>query len=661
MGALEWVNVAPGVWRARVGPGDEVTLLDLAGAPPATEALGAMPPADFPLEQAAISADADARNTVLRLPLELDEELYGLGLQFHTINQRTHVRHLKIDHYSGQDTGRTHAPCPIYVSSRGYAVLINTARPATVYAGTAVRKDSPHPPPERDRITDPDWTPTPPSDAVEVCVPGASAEVVVFAGPSALDAVRRYVLFSGGGCLPPRWGLGFWHRVPIAYSAAEVEAEAEEFARRGFPLEVIGLEPGWQSRAYPCTYEWDPVRFPEPAAFCRQMMGRGVRVNLWENPYVSPRAALYEKLEPLSGSHTVWCGLVVDYTLGEAREALAEQHGREHLDLGVSGYKIDEVDGIDEWLWPDHATFPSGTSGEVMRQTYAVRMQKIVAEMFRARDRRTYGLCRGSNAGAAAYPSVIYSDYYDHRGFVTALCNSGFLGVLWTPEARGSASGEDFLRRIQTVCFSPMAMINAWADGIRPWSYPDVVEEVREAIRLRARLLPYLYSAFARYRFDGTPPFRAMALEEDWRPADSADVKDQYMMGDSLLVAPMFAGETERQVVLPPGGWCDFHSGEMVEGGRVITVAPGLDRIPLFVRDGGIIPMLAEGGEGLEVRHYGRADGRFMLYDDDGETFAYERGEYNLTELSAPPGAARPVKQDAAPTYGEILWRFMTP
>ncbi len=679
MASLSWVEAAPGVWRARLGPGDGVTLLDLAGAPPAMDALGAMPAAAFPLDEAAIAAEEVAGRAVLRFPLDPDEELYGLGLQFHSINQRSRVRHLKIDHYSGQDTGRTHAPCPIYVSSRGYAVLINTARIATVYAGSTVRKDSAHQPPERDRTTDPDWTANPPSDAVEVCVNGPSAEVLIFGGPTALDAVRRYVLFSGGGCLPPKWGLGFWHRVPIWFSAADVEAEADAFAARDYPLDVIGLEPGWQTAAYPCTYEWDETRFPDAADFCKRMGERGVRINLWENPYISPRAPLHEKLEPLSGSHKVWCGIVVDYTLPEAREALMEHHGRMHLNLGVSGYKIDEVDGIDEWLWPDHATFPSGTSGEVMRQTYAVRMQQMIAEMFRARDRRTYGLCRGSNAGAAAYPSVLYSDYYDHCGFVTALCNSGFLGVLWTPEARGSANGEDFLRRIQTVCFSPLAMINAWADATKPWSYEDVADQVREAIKLRAQLMPYLYSAFARYHFDGTPPFRAMALEDDWRPvapaggqgrldatdnpyavAVSADVKDQYMMGDSLLVAPMLAGEKERAVVLPPGAWCDFYTGDMVDGGRVITVAPGLDRIPLFVRDGGIVPMLSEDGHALEVRHYGHAAGRFPLYDDDGETFAYDRGEYSVTELTAPPGEAKVIKQGAAPTYGEINWRFMT-
>src|SRR5207247_141848 len=134
--------------------------------------------------------------------------------------------------------------------------------------------------------------------------------------------------------------------------------EVDEFVARGYPLDVIGLEPGWQSAAYPGTFVWDTTRFPDAPEFMRQMQRRGVAVNLWINPYVSPRAPFYEKLRPLSGSHTVWTGLVPDFTLAETRAVVLDLFRREHLDLGVSGYKIDEVDGYDRWLWPDDAELP---------------------------------------------------------------------------------------------------------------------------------------------------------------------------------------------------------------------------------------------------------------------------------------------------------------
>ncbi|HEX8851506.1 MAG TPA: TIM-barrel domain-containing protein [Gemmatimonadaceae bacterium] len=655
---LEWVEVASGVWRATIGSPDGASLLDSVAAPPRRDALGRLPPADFPLPRAEIHAVETDGKIALRLPLTPSEELYGLGLEFKSVRQRGTVKELHVDHYGGTDNGRTHAPVPFYVSSAGYGVLVDAARYVTVYAGTAVRKDSEHPPPVKDRNTDRTWTSMPLSDAVEILVPARGATVYLFAGPTALDAVRRYNLYSGGGVLPPKWGLGFMHRLRTSATAEDALREVDAFGAKGYPLDMIGLEPGWQSAAYPGTFVWDSTRFPDPAGFLRAMTGRGVRVNLWINPYVAPRAPVYDALRPLSGSHTVWTGIVPDFTLPETRRIVLDLFRREHLRLGVSGYKIDEVDGYDRWLWPDHATFPSGLSGEQMRQLYGLTLQRATAAMFRERGVRTWGLVRASNAGAAALPFVIYDDYYSHPDFITALANSGFIGVLWTPEVRSSKTGEEWLRRMQSVCFSPLALLNAWADGTEPWSFPEVADQVREVMQLRIRLLPYLYTAFARYHFDGTPPVRAMALVDGFRVADSAsvpgasrdpyatatrrDVKDQFMVGDDLLVAPMFAGERSRTVILPAGRWYDFHTGAYAGNGEIITATPGLDRIPLYVRDGAIVPLLAgaptripAAGErvDLEVRHYGEAPGRFELYDDDGASFDYERGMFSWTPL----------------------------
>jgi len=680
---LSWEQTFSGVWRARVGPAAPLTLTDLAAAPPRAEALNGMGAADFPFSEPVLGDYADGR-TVLRFPLGPDEQLYGGGLQFQGINQRTRVLHLRVDHYGGSDNGRTHAPCPFYVSSRGYGVLVNTARFVSFYLGSAVRRDSASPPTVRDRTTDREWTAQPLSDAVEVSLQGESVEILVFGGTSPIEAVRRYVLYCGGGCLPPRWGLGFWHRTPLAHSQEQIVAEVREFRQRGFPLQVVGLEPGWQSGAYPCTHTWDPVRFPDPSGLCEDLAALGVRVNLWENPYLSPESPIYDRIQPLSGSHTVWCGIVPDTTLPDARELIQQQQSSEHLDAGVSGYKLDECDGVDSWLWPDHATFPSGHSGEVMRQTYGLQWQKLTTEMFSARNRRTYGLVRGSNAGGAGYPFAIYSDCYDLRQFLTGLCNSGFAGVLWTPEARSAATAEEWVRRMQLVCFSPLAMLNAWADGTKPWSFPEVAELVQAIMRLRLRFIPYLYTAFARYRLHGTPPFRAMALEglaanevaeqgeldathNPYALATAADITDQYMMGDCLLVAPMLPGQTSRHVVLPQGDWADFDTGELLEGGRVVEVEAPLERIPLFVRAGGIIPLSCEDDPAaLEVRHYGGIPGRFDLYEDDGETMAYERGDLTWLRLTAVAGEdgglvgkEKQISLGRDPRWTEYRWRFM--
>lgn len=688
---ISWSAVAPGVWKGVVGNPEAYDLLKAADAIPAP-GLKAMSEQPFPFSEQAVSGTVADGKTYLRFPLDKEEQLFGLGLNFQTVHQRGKILQLHMDHYGGKDNGRTHAPVPFYVSSKGYGVFVNAARYINVFAGTGVRKDSPHPPAEKDRNTDKSWSSRPYSDAVELLVPAPGTEVYVFAGPTALDAVRRYNLFNGGGVLPPRWGLGFTQRVRSLFTADEVKQEADSFSIKGYPLDFIGLEPGWQSRSYPGTFEWDKKRYPDPAAFVKEMLNKQIRLNLWINPYVSKSASFYKAITPYTGSHTVWTGEVPDFTMPRAREIFFGQLKKDQVDIGVSGYKIDEVDGYDYYLWPDVATFPSGLSGEQMRQTYGVLAMKNSVELFKNKNQRTYGLVRASNAGANSYPYVLYNDYYNHEDFITALINSGYIGVLWTPEVRASKTAEEWLRRFQTVIFSPMAMINAWSSGTKPWSYPEVAAQVKELSLLRMRMMPYWYSEFAKYHFEGTPVFRGMSLEPGYQlntnssvknnlednpylEAVSREVKDQYMAGEYLLVAPLFAGQTSRKVILPKGRWYDFYTGAFAGDGEVITVTPGLDKIPVYVKDGGVIPMMPpllhapKAGEkvDLEIRVYGERPGSYRLYDDDGETFDYEKGSYDWRSIRIEKdakgklkGNIEPPHKKAVQSYGKITWKFMT-
>src|SRR5215207_2837593 len=295
--ALRWVRVAPGVWRALVGRPESLTLLGAAGAKPSVEALRRMPDAAFPLDRGEIEARQWDWKTALRFPLALDEEVYGLGVDFRTMRRTGSVFLLHVDHWGGV-TGRTHAPVPLYVSTRGHAVLFNSARYLDVSVGLGVRLAAKEKPPVIDRTTGKGWAALPRSDSVEALANAEGMEIFVFAGPTMLDAVRRYNLFNGGGALPPKWGLGFLARTPTRYGAGQALDEIEQFRKQGIPLDMLGLEPGWHDQAYPCSFEWDAARFPDPSKFLSAVERRHVRVNLWFNPYVSPTAPLYKKLLP---------------------------------------------------------------------------------------------------------------------------------------------------------------------------------------------------------------------------------------------------------------------------------------------------------------------------------------------------------------------------
>ena len=713
---LDWREVAPGVWKATIGRPEDLTLLSAAGGAPARGALARMPRAAFPLDPAEIEGRQVNARTIARFPLGAGEDVYGLGVDFARVSRNGAVFELHVDHWSSrqQITGRTHAPVPLYVSTRGYAVLFDSARYLRVTVGHGVRLAAKEKPPVIDRTTKQVWNPAtgrvapgtqnwqaqPRSDSVEAQATAPGMDVYVFAGPSPLDAVRRYNLFAGGGALPPKWGLGFLNRVRTQYTAAEVVADIEEFRRHGIPLDMIGLEPGWMDFAYPCSFEWDAVRFPDPAGFLAEVRKHNVRVNLWFNPYVGPPSTpLYRQLLPFAGTHLVWNGIVPDYTMPEAQRIFIDHLKAEVIALNpdaVGGFKLDEVDGYDRYLWPDTALFPSGRDAEQLRQTYGLLLQHAVFEAFRQSNRRTMGQIRGTNAGASPYPFVIYNDNYDFAEYITAVANSGFAGVLWSPEVRGSNSGEDMLRRTQAVCFSPLALYNGWASAQKLWTHEEVKDDIKAAIQLRGRLLPYLYQTFAQYHFDGTPPIRPMQLVVGLAVAEQSEagrldatanpyelppavreVKDQYFLGDALLVAPIAPGAKSRTVLLPPGKWYDFHTGRYAGENQTIEVTPGLAQMPVFVKDGALVPMIAAARDHapradevvpLEVRHYGEAPGRLRLYDDDGETFDFTRGEFTWTTLEAQRdhagnwrGKVAPDANGRAWSYGDVTWRFMSP
>jgi alpha-glucosidase (family GH31 glycosyl hydrolase) len=671
---LRFTQVAPGVWKATAGTPEDLTLLTAAAVPPRLDALGAMGEPRFPLAPGEAQARLAGGKVALRLPLAADEEVYGLGVDFKSMRRTGSTFQLHVDHWGGR-TGRTHAPVPFYVSTRGYGVFIDTSRYVTVNVGVSVRLAAPVKPKVIDRTTGGDaWSANPRSDSIEALVPASGVDVYVFAGPTMLDAVRRYNLFGGGGALPPKWGLGFMTRTPTAYTAPQALDEVAEFRRRGIPLDMLGLEPGWHDHAYPTSFEWSPARFPDPSTFLAQLDRLHVHANLWFNPYVSPTAPLHARLLPFAGSHLVWNGIVPDYSLPAARQVFAD-HLREKvvgLSRSLGGFKVDEVDGVDVWLWPDLATFPSGHDGEQLRQTYGLFVQRLLMDLYRGLNRRTLGQVRGTNGGASSFPFVIYNDNYAFDDYITAVGNSAFAGVLWSPEVRGGL-GEDMLRRIQAVCFSPLALFNGWATDTKLWTHAAVTDHIRDAIVLRMRLLPYWYTTFAQYREEGTPVIRPMPLVPGF-DAGQAEVKDQYMVGDALLVAPIAPGAKSRTVVLPAGKWFDFYTGRLSGEGQTITVTPPLSQIPLFVKDGGLVPMIgdrlyAPGPDDvlpLEVRHYGERPATLRLYDDDGETFDYERGERTWTTLTvnqSPDGSwqgtVTPDANGKRWRYSGVTWTFM--
>ncbi len=641
-------EVVPGVWQLRLGTPEKITPVALREIAPVA---GDLPAAKLPFDPAAVRYKSTARGCVVEIPMGDGEQIFGFGLQLKSLNQTAKKRTIRVNSDPLADTGDSHAPVPFYVSTAGYGVYVDTARYVQFNTGSHVKVGA---------GTPASGGAVPSGSVAELYkarelqgrfviadVPVArGVDVYLFAGPDLRTAVQRYNLWSGGGCLPPLWGLGVWYRASTHHNADGALALAKQIRADGLPCDVFALEPGWQSQAYSCSFRWSPDRFPQPEQFLAGVRALGYRVNLWEHAFTHPTAAFYDALKPHSGDYEVWGGLIPDFSRPEARRIFGDYHGREFVDKGIDGFKLDECDNSDftPWFWsfPEVVEFPSGMDGEQMHSLFGPLYLRTLYEQFTKRNRRTFSQVRAQHALAAPYPFVLYSDLYDHKDFIRGVVTAGFSGVLWSPEVREGKSIEDLLRRIQAVCLSPHALINAWYIKNPPWRQFDmdknnrdeimpeaekVTSAVRKMFELRMRLLPYLYTAFARYRFTGLPVCRALVMDYPTDP-QTHKLDDQWLLGDSLLVAPLVAGQTEREVYLPAGEWYNFWTGEKCRGAQAHPCRADLDTIPIFVKSGSVLP-LAEPVQcvkpdtvfNITVHAYGAAT-TGALFEDDGETFA---------------------------------------
>lgn len=618
------------------------------------------------------------RGITVTLPMETREDIYGFGLQLQGFNQAGRRRYIKVNSDPVANTGESHAPVPFYISSAGYGLFVNTFRYTTFLCGTNSERG------QSSGMTAENEIHEEFSEAaiyalkrakeerkIIIDIPAAEGiELYLFEG-NIPEVVQRYNLFSGGGCVPPMWGLGMWYRIYGGSDEKVLEKLAEQFREEKLPMDVLGLEPGWHSHSYSCTYKWSYL-FPHPEEMIEKMSKHGYKLNLWEHLYVYPKAPFYKKLVPYSGDYEVWNGLVPDFATKGASELFENYHRDTFVKKGIAGFKLDECDNSDynpsNWAFPDSTEFPSGMDGEQMHLAIGTLYQNLIYRIYRQENRRTYSQVRSSGALAAPLPFVLYSDLYDHKQFIRGVVNSGFSGLLWCPEVRDCANGDDLLRRLQTVVFSAHALINSWRIPSPPWKQTDIeknlageimdtadyyTEECRKLFALRMSLLPYLYSAFVEYSRTGKPPIRALVLDypEDM---EARMVDDEYLFGDSMLVCPLtYEDGTSRKVYLPQGRWYDFFTGEEAEGGQMFEIHAAYDEIPVFVKDGAMIPVAnpvlhidKDPVFEMTVKIFGEADGRFVLYEDDFDTFAYEEKQKQIV-IEKHPGSELTIQAES--------------
>lgn len=534
-------------------------------------------PVSFPVEQ--IRFRENSRGCVLSFPLEADTQVYGFGLQLKKFNHKGCKLKLSVNADPVAPTGDSHAPVPFFVTNKGWGMYVDTARYAEFYCGNQM--NSAFGGGKVSSVAENTTAKTPADNTDElyalrelseqemtIQIPScAGVDIYIIEGKNITDIVSQYNMLSGGGCNVPEWGLGVLYRCYTKYNSDQVIALADEFLEKDIPLHIIGLEPGWQTHTYSCSYVWSDL-YPDPESFLAEMKKRNIHINLWQHAFTHPTSPIYADIAPHSADTMVWGGVVPDFTLPEARSIFRDYQKKVFVDSGVDGFKLDECDSSDNtgsWSFPLSARFPGGMDGEQYHSLFGTLYAQVLMEALG--ENKTLSEIRNMGALAASYPFVLYSDLYDHKDFIRGVTTAPFSGLLWAPELRNAVSKNDLVRRMQVIVFSVQCLINAWYCSDLPWRNWDCETEVKELLQLRVQLMPRLMEAFRQYHDMGKPPVRALVM--DWTEDPEVwNIEDEYMFCDDLLVAPIASGAgNKRNVYLPAGEWENYFTGEAVAAG----------------------------------------------------------------------------------------------
>jgi alpha-glucosidase len=508
-------------------------------------------------------------------------------------------------------------------------------------------------------------------------------DLALIPGPSPRDVIERFTARVGRTPLPPLWALGH-HQSRWGYrTAKQVRKLAAEIRRRAMPTDVIHLDIDYMDGYR--VFTWHPKRFPDPRGLLAGLAAQGLRVVTIVDPGVKvdtgyPVYADGRRLDVFCkrGDGTpfslrVWPGeaALPDFNRADVRAWWAAQH-RPLLDAGVAGIwnDMNEPAGwtsdlrIGRMMIPlvkqdtrslvqrDPERGSADVPHESVRNLYGLQHCRATRDALESRSaRRPFVLTRSGYTGVQRYAAVWTGDNasrWSHlRGSIPMLLNLSLSGVAFCGADIGgffrNCTPELYARWVQLGALYPFARTHSmWATRRQePWRFGKPVEAIaREALRLRMRLLPYLYGLFREAEERGAPVWRPLFYEfpDD---AAAAAVEDQVMLGPSLLLAPVLErGARERELYLPPGGWIGWHDGALYRGPRRLRVDAPLERMPLFARAGSVIPTrspVLHAGEApaepcvFEV--FPGADAQGAFYEDDGETIAYREGAFAVTPL----------------------------
>lgn len=588
---------------------------------------------------------------------EADEAFYGLGQhQNNLMDQKGRVVRVWHDYDApgGESVG-----VPFLVSSKHYGILFdNTSR-------IALR------PLENGRY---EWD----------CEVADALSFFIFCGHTSDEVYACYRKLSGATPIPPRYALGFMQCKERYKTQDELLQVAKKYREKEYPCDVLIVD--WYHWKYLGDLTPDPVYWPDPVEMNRELAEKGfhVMISCWPRAVrESPNYAYPESKgwfmhdaggKPVYGTPTDPRGPDFDTTNPECGAWFWSKIYGGYAKKGFTSWWLDETEPD---IPPLEYYFHAGSGARIFN-LYPFTHAKAVYEGHR-RDipERCLIMMRAAYTGAQRFGTNFWSsdinctwDAYK-RQIPCGLnfCASGM--PYWSSDIGGWHSmdhplagfgyypdeyNELYIRWFQYGAFCPVFRTHGRRQGNEVWSYGEEAEKILvKYLELRYRLMPYIYSHAYRTHKTGAPFMRALFMDFGHDPV-VLDIKDQYMFGNALMVAPVVnQGQRERGVYLPSGAdWYDYWTGVKYTGGSSITAQAPLETLPLYVRAGSILPMgnvvhsMMERQDVLDIQVYPGADAEFELYDDDGLTYGYEKGEFTVLRMIWEDAAGKLTMEDEA-------------
>lgn len=519
------------------------------------------------------------------LELNIGTYVYGLGERFGPyIKNGQSVEMWNADGGTGSE--QAYKNIPFYMTNQNYGVFVADSSDVNFEIAT-------------ERV-----------EQVQFSVQGERLKYYIIYGETPKDILSRYTALTGRPALPPAWTFGLWLTTSFItdYDETTVLSFLDGMVERDIPLSVFHFDCFWMRVLQWCDFQWDETCFPEPEAMLQRYHDRGLKICVWINPYIGQRSPLFAEgvkegyfIQKTNGN--IWqtdkwqAGMaIVDFT-NPAAVKWYEDRLEALLDMGVDCFKTD----FGERLPVSDIVYSDGSSPLHMHNYYTHLYNKIVfclLERKRGKDEAVL-FARSATAGGQQFPvhwggdnSSTYLSMLDTLHGGLSLAHSGF--GFWSHDISGfekTASADLYKRWCAFGMLSSHSRLHGSSSYRVPWLFDEEACDVlRYFTKLKCRLMPYLYTIAVQAHQKGVPMMRPMMLEF---PADpSCEVLDrQYMLGDALLVAPVFEKEGNVSFYLPEGKWISLIDGNVVDGGHWIKQVHSFMSIPLYARENSAIVM----------------------------------------------------------------------